>query len=191
MACRVERTAERGRPAQAGRFAIRGRPAARTCIPGRGGVCVLITLIAAAVFACDVVTKYLVASHMRPGDTVAVIPHFFSITYIHNAGAAFGLLQNQTLLFLVITAAVIALILTYGRRVARSTPILGVAFGLQLGGALGNLLDRLLYARVIDFIDFKVWPFIFNVADMAIVIGGALFALVVLREPAAEEGRRP
>ena len=151
----------------------------------------LITLIAAAVFACDVATKYLVASHMRPGDSLPVVPGFFYITYIHNAGAAFGLLQNQTLLFLVITAAVIALILTYGRRVARSAPILGVAFGLQLGGALGNLLDRLLYARVIDFIDFKVWPFIFNVADMAIVIGGALFALVVLREPTAEEGRRP
>ena len=151
----------------------------------------LIGLIAAAVFVCDVVTKYLVASHMQPGDSVQVIPGFLDITYIHNAGAAFGLLQNQTLLFLVITAAVIVLIITYGRRVARSTPILGVAFGLQLGGALGNLLDRLLYARVIDFIDFKIWPFIFNVADMAIVIGGALFALVVLREPATEEGRRP
>lgn len=151
----------------------------------------VIGLIAAVVFACDVITKSLVASHMQPGDSVPVIPGLLSITYIRNAGAAFGLLQNQTLLFLVITAAVIILIVTYGRRVARSSPVLGVAFGLQLGGALGNLLDRLLHARVIDFIDFKVWPFIFNVADMAIVIGGALFALVVLREPATEEGRHP
>jgi len=149
-----------------------------------------IGLVAALVFALDFLTKHLVASHLALGQSVPLIPQFLYITYIDNAGAAFGLLQNQTLLFLAITAVVIALILTYGRRVARTSPLLGYAFGLQLGGALGNLLDRLLYARVIDFIDFHVWPYIFNVADASIVIGGALFALVVLREPAAEGSGR-
>lgn len=147
----------------------------------------LIGLVALAVFLADLGSKHWVASHMSPGQSIPIIPGLFYITYWRNAGAAFGLLQNQTLLFIVITFVVIALILTYGRRAARSLPLLGIAFGLQLGGALGNLLDRLLYARVIDFLDVRVWPFIFNVADMAIVIGGALFALAVLREPAPEE----
>ena len=145
-----------------------------------------IGIVAALVFVLDYLSKNWVATHMTPGESRPVIPGFLYLTYIRNAGAAFGLLQGQTLLFLVITVAVIVLILTYGRRAARHSPLLGFAFGLQLGGALGNLLDRLLYAQVIDFIAFHVWPFIFNVADASIVVGGALFALVVLREPASE-----
>jgi len=148
---------------------------------------VLIGAVAAVVFLTDFFTKHEVAAHMFPGQSIPVIPGIFYITYWRNAGAAFGLLQHQTLLFIVITAVVIALIVTYGRRAAQALPLLGIAFGLQLGGALGNLLDRLLYTRVIDFVDIRVWPFIFNISDMAIVIGGALFALVVLREPAPRE----
>jgi signal peptidase II len=151
---------------------------------------VRIGLVAAAVFALDFLTKRLVVEHLAPNRPLPVIPGFLYITHITNAGAAFGLLQNQTLLFLVITVLVVALILTYGVRAARTSPLLGLAFGLQLGGALGNLLDRVLYGRVTDFIDFRVWPFVFNVADVAIVAGGALFALIVLREPAPEASRR-
>ncbi len=150
----------------------------------------LIGAVAAVVFVCDLLTKRWVSTHMRPGESIRVIPGLFSITYLRNRGAAFGLLQGQTLLFVVITLVVIALILTYGRRAARSVPLLGVAFGLQLGGALGNLLDRLLYARVIDFLQVRGFPFIFNVADAGITLGGALFAWVILREPAPQEPRQ-
>ena len=142
-----------------------------------------IGLVAAAVFLVDLLTKQWVATHLQTGQSIRVIPGLFSLTYVDNAGAAFGLLQNQTLLFIAITVAVVALILTYGRRAARHQPLLGLAFGLQLGGALGNLLDRLLYARVIDFLNVRGFPFVFNVADSAIVVGGILFAVVALREP--------
>ena len=142
-----------------------------------------IAIVAALVFILDWVSKHWVATHMVAGESLSVVPGFLDVTYVRNAGAAFGLLQGQTVLFLIITAVVIVLILTYGRRAAQESPLLGYAFGLQLGGALGNLLDRVLYGRVIDFIDFRVWPFVFNFADASIVIGGALFALVVLREP--------
>jgi signal peptidase II len=146
---------------------------------------VRIGIVAALVFALDWLSKHWVATHMVPGESLPVLPGFLDLTYVRNAGAAFGLLQGQTVLFLVITVIVIALILTYGRRAAQDSPLLGYAFGLQLGGAVGNLVDRVLYARVIDFIDFRVWPFVFNFADASIVVGGALFALVVLREPQA------
>lgn len=144
--------------------------------------------MAAAVFVLDLLSKAWVAGHMTPGETIHVVPGLLSLYYLRNAGAAFGLLQGQTVLFIVITLAVIALILTYGRRAASGAPLLGLAFGLQLGGALGNLVDRILYLRVIDFIAVRGFPYIFNVADMAITVGAALFALVVLRQPAPPEG---
>lgn len=141
----------------------------------------LIAVTAAAVFLVDALTKWLVQTRLVPGESLPVIPGFFYITYVRNAGAAFGLLQHQTLLFIAVALVVIALIVTYGRRVAGSSTVMHVALGLLLGGAAGNLLDRILYGRVVDFLDFRLWPFVFNVADSAIVVGGALFALSLLR----------
>ncbi len=128
---------------------------------------------------------------MVPGQNITVIPHLFSITYIRNAGAAFGILQRQTLLFIVITLVVIGLILTYGRKMSAAWPALAVALGLQLGGALGNLWDRIVYGRVVDFINIHLWPYIFNVADSAIVIGGIVFAVLLMRQPDPKEVQRP
>ncbi len=143
----------------------------------------IIGIVAALVFALDRVTKILVQTRMAPGTSIQVIPGLLRITSIRNAGAAFGLLQHQTLFFIAVTAVVVVLIVTYGGRAARGQPMLAVALGLQLGGALGNLYDRLLRGMVVDFIDFyRVWPFIFNVADAAIVVGGCLFAWILIRQ---------
>lgn len=143
----------------------------------------IIAIVAALVFSLDRVTKILVRTHVPSGTSIQVIPGLLRITSIHNAGAAFGLLQHQTLFFIAVTIIVIGLIITYGRRAARGQPLLAVALGLQLGGALGNLYDRLLHGTVIDFINFyRVWPFIFNVADAAIVVGGCLFAWILIRQ---------
>lgn len=117
---------------------------------------------------------------MWPGESIPVVPGIFHITYVRNAGAAFGLFQHQTGLFVAVTAVVIALIVLYGRQAARGQPLLALALGLQLGGAVGNLVDRLRGGTVVDFLDFRVWP-VFNLADSAIVIGGALFAWFLLR----------
>lgn len=146
----------------------------------------LIGLIACAVLVADLLSKHWVAAHLVPGQSVPVLPGVLWLNYVRNSGAAFGLLQGQTFLFVVIAVAVVTLILTWGLRAARGVPLLALAFGLQLGGALGNLVDRLLYGQVIDFIQIRGFPFVFNVADMAITVGGALFALLVLREPAPQ-----
>jgi signal peptidase II len=149
----------------------------------------LIGIIAVAVFLLDWFSKSWVVTHMVPGQSIQVIPGFFSLTFVENAGAAFGLLQRQTLLFIVIALLVIVLILTYGRAASRERPWMATAFGLQLGGAAGNLVDRVFFhGLVVDFIDFHVWPFVFNVADAAIVIGGALFALLLLRDSRTDVG---
>jgi signal peptidase II len=100
---------------------------------------------------------------------------------VTNTGAAFGLFADQSFLFVAIAIAVLAAIFVYRRYLTMRHWPIRLSLGLQLGGALGNILDRLRYGYVIDFLDFKVWP-IFNLADSSICIGVAILAYYMLRE---------
>lgn len=113
-----------------------------------------------------------------------VWPGVFHLSYVQNPGAAFGLLKNQTGLFVTVTAVVVLAILFYAGRLEPHMALLGWAMTLVLGGAVGNLIDRLRFGYVVDFLDFRVFP-VFNVADMAIVSGTGLLFLYLLRS----EGR--
>lgn len=132
------------------------------------------------VFLLDRATKFAVVRLMDFGQTIPVIPGVFQLRFVLNSGAAFGILQGKRIFFILITLAVVVLILLYARQV-RDNSLLQAAFGLQLGGALGNMVDRVATGEVIDFLDFHIWP-VFNIADTALVIGVALFALDVVRE---------
>jgi len=111
---------------------------------------------------------------------------FFRFTYVENRGAAFGLLQDQTAFFVLVGLIVIGVIAASYRYLPRSGFMLQLALGLQLGGAIGNLIDRVRQGYVVDFIDFGYhanwWP-VFNVADSAIVIGVALLAFNAVVSP--------
>lgn len=148
-----------------------------------------IFLIGLAVFAVDQATKWLVATRLTPGQRVPLVPGVFEITYTLNPGAAFGILPERTGFFIFVTLAVVVLILYILRRHGPSGPHLAFALGLELGGAAGNLVDRLFLGAVIDFLDFRVWP-VFNLADVAIVVGAILLAWHVARTPAREGARR-
>ncbi len=133
--------------------------------------------VAASVVAFDQATKALVVAALDQGDPLELIPGFFQIAHIRNPGAAFGLLRgagSYLALGAVAAAVVITLVI---RRVERRYD--AVALGLVLGGAVGNLIDRvvrgdgLLDGRVVDFLDFSFFP-AFNVADSAITVGAAL-----------------
>lgn len=146
-----------------------------------------IALTAAVVFGLDVVSKWWVQAHMRSGQSIPLWPGVLYITYVRNPGAAFGLLRHATVLFILVAVAAAVGIMTYGQRAAKGRPALQWALGLLLGGSLGNLLDRLLYGRVIDFVNVRFWPFVFNLADSAIVVGGALLLwMLLLPRPAPE-----
>jgi len=139
-------------------------------------------LICLGVFILDRITKYITISRMQEYQTIPIVKDVLHFTYIRNPGAAFGILAGQRWFFIVVTLAVIVLIMLYSRQV-KGNGLLQLAFGLQLGGALGNLYDRLLHAdgKVIDFVDFRLINFaVFNIADAALVIGVGLFALDVL-----------
>lgn len=130
-------------------------------------------LTAAAVTIVDQAVKWFVQGHMELGESIPVILNVFHLTYIMNPGAAFGILKYQHGFFLGI---VVVLFAAYGwmrKRIPPKPAYFPMAIGLLLGGALGNAIDRVRLAGVVDFLDFRIWP-IFNVADMAICLGVAL-----------------
>ena len=139
----------------------------------------LLSLVSAATIVLDQVTKAYVTESMRLHESVTVIPDFFSITYIRNPGAAFGLLASSSagfrMIFFAMTSLGALILLTMILSRLPQHDWLGqLSIAAILGGAVGNLLDRLRAGEVIDFLDFYVkgyhWP-AFNVADSAISVG--------------------
>lgn len=136
----------------------------------------------------DLVSKYLVMTRMTENQSIPVINHIFYLTYIQNPGAAFGLLSGHTYLFILIAVVLLAAMVAGYRYIARAT-IYQYAIGLIGGGALGNLIDRIRFTRVVDFLDFRVWP-IFNLADSAICIGVGLLVWDILRQQSKDKQDR-
>ena len=136
-------------------------------------------LVAALVFIADRLTKYVIVNSLSAAESIRVIPGIFHVTLVLNNGAAFGIFRNMGAMFILMTFVAVVLILLYVlKSKAMSAPVTA-AFGLILGGALGNLVDRIKFGYVIDFLDFRVWP-VFNIADSAITIGAAILVLSIV-----------
>lgn len=141
--------------------------------------------VAALAYALDRVTKLWAERALAGRPPVRVIPGVLHLTYTTNSGGAFGIGQSSPWLFAGATVVVVAVIVGISTRLPGR--LVAAALGLVLGGALGNLTDRLLggpglTGRVTDFIDLRVWP-VFNLADSAIVVGAVLLAASSLAEP--------
>jgi signal peptidase II len=145
--------------------------------------------LVAATLVLDRWTKSLIQSRFDLNESATVIDGFFNITYVRNTGVAFGIFSSisspaKSLLLSVFTAFAAIIVITYSVRSPVRNRILQIALALILGGALGNLYDRLAYKYVVDFLEFYVgtyhWPS-FNIADSAISIGVALLALEIIR----------
>ena len=149
-------------------------------------------LLVAATLALDRSTKALIQKRFGLNESISVIDGFFNITYVRNTGVAFGIfdplsLPAKSVLLSVFTACAAVVVITYSIRTPVRNRLLQFALALILGGALGNLYDRIAYGYVVDFLEFYVrdfhWPS-FNVADSAISIGVGLLALEILRNEA-------
>lgn len=136
-------------------------------------------LIAFAVIALDQASKFAVIYRLPFGSSVPVLGGIVHFTTVENPGGAFGLFQSWAGMLTLITIAVCAAILVFVRRKVSLPVVVGTALALQLGGAVGNLIDRIRFHYVIDFIDLRVWP-VFNVADSAITIGIVLLAYYLI-----------
>ncbi|MHC1710849.1 MAG: signal peptidase II [Solidesulfovibrio sp.] len=158
---------------------------------------ILASSIALMVVLLDQLTKLWIQNHMVLFTTRPVIPDFFNIVYVLNRGAAFGFLNRsdiawQTYFFFAATAMAVMIIIHLLRMAHPGDTLLVVALGLILGGAIGNLIDRIKTGEVVDFLDFYWksfhWP-AFNVADIGIFMGslGLLVAFYRMRRPAGDK----
>jgi signal peptidase II len=153
----------------------------------------LLVIVAAITVLVDQFTKYLAMTYLAPIKVWAPIPalaNIFTFTYTTNTGVAFGLFKDLGPIFVVVAVVVIVAILYYQREVPEGAMFVRAVLGLMLGGALGNLIDRLRnQGHVIDFLHLHYysptlmldWP-VSNIADISIVVGVILLALTMLRE---------
>jgi signal peptidase II len=132
-----------------------------------------------AVIVADRLTKILFSNILQLGESLPVIKKAFHFTLVHNTGIAFGLFKDNGFVFLIIPIIAVVLLgynLYYYHKVGELDHFYVFGFSLILGGAIGNLTDRIMLGHVIDFIDLRIWP-VFNVADSAITVGACIILL--------------
>jgi signal peptidase II len=157
---------------------------------------ILFAVVVCPVILLDQLTKGWIIATMPIHDSFPIIEGFFNIVHVRNPGAAFGFLAGasplfRSVFFIAVTLAAIFLILHYLRHATIEEPLLVLSLALILSGAIGNLIDRIRFGEVVDFLDVYVktyhWP-AFNVADSAISIGASLLVVAILMQEKKRKG---
>lgn len=134
----------------------------------------------------DRISKNLAINHLSGGKSISLIKDFFTLEYLQNPGAAFGMLKNKVVFLIILTLVVILGMLYYLIKNRKESIIQSVSLSLIICGAIGNLYDRIYYNYVIDFIKVhykEIWAFpTFNVADICVTVGTILLGIYVLKE---------
>lgn len=145
-------------------------------------------MVAGLVVVLDQITKALILNNLPLYNSITVVPGFFNITHIHNPGGAFGFLANhgsglRKTVFLFVSLLAVCLIFWFYKKTPATHRTLATGFAMIFGGAIGNLIDRLRFGKVVDFLDFYIgnlhWP-AFNIADSAITVGIGIFILHIV-----------
>ena len=139
---------------------------------------ILIFSTALIVVLLDQLIKFLIRKNFQLGQPVPLIKNILNITYLTNTGSAFSLFQNLNFIFIIFSSVVVVAIFYIIAKVKENQRLMQFAFGLLLGGTIGNLTDRLIYGAVTDFIDFRIWP-VFNIADSAVSVSIILFIILL------------
>ena len=126
----------------------------------------------------DQITKFFIRQELQLNQSIPIIRNILNFTHTTNTGSAFGLFKGLNLIFILFSFIVIIVIFRYLKEVKENERLLQFAVGSLSGGTIGNLIDRIFYGYVIDFIDFRVWP-VFNIADSFITIS-VIFIAVLL-----------
>lgn len=145
--------------------------------------------VAAIIFGLDQMSKFLVLKYIPlegSWDYLPWLARLFKITFITNTGAAFGMFPQMGTVLMVIAIVVILAIASFYHHLPTQKVWVRLCLGWQLGGAMGNLMDRIVHGYVVDFIDIGFWP-IFNIADASIVIGVSILAYFLWNEDEEEK----
>ena len=134
----------------------------------------VVASVGVLVLGLDRLTKAAIVAAIPLGESREIVGEYFRLAHVRNTGAAFGLLPERTTLLSILSVVAVIAILFYYRRIATTSPLVAATLGMQLGGAFGNLVDRVRQGYVVDFVDVGIgevrfWAF--NVADSAIVVG--------------------
>jgi signal peptidase II len=137
-------------------------------------------LIIAAIIALDQFTKFLVVTRLTPVGDYSVISGLLEFTYVENRGIAFGMFQNQRWFFVVATSIIAIVVLYFIFKMFKDYVFYTVCLSLIFGGAIGNIIDRVRFGYVIDFIHFSFFSPVFNIADSAVVVGAIALSIAIL-----------
>ena len=143
-----------------------------------------IFIISFIILVIDIISKRLVIGSLLTSESISIIDNFFRITYAENTGVAFSLIEGYVGFIIIMTVIVIMMIFKYVKN-NNISKYEEIGYSFILGGAIGNLLDRVIYGYVIDFLDFNIFGYdfpIFNIADSFIVIGVLILGIISFRE---------
>jgi len=129
----------------------------------------------------DQLTKFLIRNNFQLNQSFPLIKNILHFTYVTNTGSAFGSFRGFNLIFILFSIIVVIAILYHIKKIRENEKYLQLAAGLLLGGTLGNLIDRMIYGSVIDFIDFRIWP-VFNAADSAVTVSVILLVILLWKK---------
>ncbi|MGI6586658.1 MAG: signal peptidase II [Gracilibacteraceae bacterium] len=136
-------------------------------------------LIAAAVIALDQIIKNIMTEALASGP-ITVIKNFFYLVYVKNYGIAFGMFKNKVLFFIVTNCIISAFMAFVIYRFHDKNVPVTICLSLILGGAIGNVIDRIRLGYVVDYLSFTIFPPVFNLADSAIVVGALMLSLLLI-----------
>ena len=141
-------------------------------------ICIIIIALS---IALDQISKQLVVHFLDRGNPLEIIPGVFRFSYVENRGAAFGMLDDQRWVFMIVSTVAIAGLIVYLFKFAPKNMLLRVGLSLVIGGGIGNMIDRIAYGYVVDFLDFcafpSIWKWVFNIADACVCVGAGIVML--------------
>ena len=143
-----------------------------------------ISLFTLLFLSIDIISKLIIDNFFNLNETKVIINNFFSLTKVYNTGASWNILTGYRLILIIITLIILVLLILYQNKFKENKRNI-LAFSLLYGGIIGNLLDRLIYGYVIDFLDFNIFGYdypVFNIADICIVLGIILLIIAILKK---------
>lgn len=142
---------------------------------------IFIFSIALFIVFLDQLTKFIIKKNFELSHSIPLINNILHFTYVTNTGSAFGLFKGFNLIFVLFSIIVVIVILHYLKKIKQNENLLQFSVGLLLGGTIGNLIDRITYGFVVDFIDFRIWP-VFNIADSTVTTSAILLIILLWKK---------